>query len=187
MGRPKLLLPWGKTTVIGHLVAQWKELGATQIVVVCGKDDAGISSELTRVGLSEEQRIFNPDPERGMFSSIQCAARWTGWTGGLTHFVLSLGDQPHVCSATLKVLLDLGQEEPEKVCQLRQGGHRRHPVLLPRSEFEELARANATDLKAFLEQTKCGTGFCDSDDPALALDLDWPEDYERALGLYAPK
>ena len=34
MGRPKLLLPWGDTTVIGHLIRQWRELGAAQIAVV---------------------------------------------------------------------------------------------------------------------------------------------------------
>src|SRR5438874_1514761 len=27
MGRPKMLLPWGNTTVLGHLVAQWQALG----------------------------------------------------------------------------------------------------------------------------------------------------------------
>ena len=24
MGRPKLLLPWGKSTVLAHLLAQWR-------------------------------------------------------------------------------------------------------------------------------------------------------------------
>ena len=27
MGEPKLLLPWRGTTVIGHLISQWRELG----------------------------------------------------------------------------------------------------------------------------------------------------------------
>ena len=28
MGRPKLLLPWGETSVLGHLIKQWQALGA---------------------------------------------------------------------------------------------------------------------------------------------------------------
>ena len=28
MGRPKLLLPWRDTTVIGQIIRQWRELGA---------------------------------------------------------------------------------------------------------------------------------------------------------------
>ncbi len=34
MGRPKLLLPWGATTIVGHLLEQWQTLGAAQIAVV---------------------------------------------------------------------------------------------------------------------------------------------------------
>ena len=30
MGRPKLLLPWGDTSVIGHLIRQWQALGAAK-------------------------------------------------------------------------------------------------------------------------------------------------------------
>ncbi|HRY59690.1 MAG: NTP transferase domain-containing protein [Verrucomicrobia bacterium] len=28
MGKPKLLLPWGDTSVLGHLIRQWQSLGA---------------------------------------------------------------------------------------------------------------------------------------------------------------
>ena len=38
MGRPKLLLPWGDTTVIGHLIANWQTVGARQITVVVADD-----------------------------------------------------------------------------------------------------------------------------------------------------
>jgi molybdenum cofactor cytidylyltransferase len=31
MGQPKLLLPWGKTSVLGHLIGQWQSAGAGQI------------------------------------------------------------------------------------------------------------------------------------------------------------
>src|SRR5689334_5757311 len=72
MGQPKLLLPWGNTTILGHLVGQWTFLGAKQIAVVCRLDDAAMNAELNRLNFPERSRIVNPDPERGMFSSIQC-------------------------------------------------------------------------------------------------------------------
>jgi len=34
MGRPKLLLPWHGTTILGHLIQQWKRLSVEQIAVV---------------------------------------------------------------------------------------------------------------------------------------------------------
>src|SRR5829696_1203279 len=79
MGRPKLLLPWGETTVLGHLIAQWQQAGAQQITVVCASGDEGIHKELDRIGFARERRIINPDASRGMFSSVQTAAHWRGW------------------------------------------------------------------------------------------------------------
>ena len=42
MGRPKLLLPWRGTTVIGHIIYQWRELGAAQI--------SNLAVEITIIG-----------------------------------------------------------------------------------------------------------------------------------------
>ncbi len=74
MGQPKLLLPWGKTTVIGHLIAQWQKAGASQIAIVTAVGDQALAKELDRLALPPEDRLCNPAPELGMFSSIQCAA-----------------------------------------------------------------------------------------------------------------
>src|SRR5437660_1384898 len=94
MGQPKMLLPWGKTTVLGHLIAQWQTAGAEQMAVVVAEGDQRIERELARLAFSEENCVRNPLPNRGMFSSIQCAARWAGWKPNLTHFAIVLGDQP---------------------------------------------------------------------------------------------
>src|SRR6267143_6254739 len=96
MGKPKLLLPWGKTSVIGHLIGQWRELGAEQIAVVTAAGDHALGEELDRLAFPTAARIENPAPELGMFSSIQCAARRPGWKMSLTHWALALGDQPHL-------------------------------------------------------------------------------------------
>src|ERR1700690_4241261 len=79
MGTPKLLLPWGGTTVIGHLLREWRELGAAQIGIVRGGQDPPLTAELDRLGFPLADRIENPQPERGMFSSILCATNWPGW------------------------------------------------------------------------------------------------------------
>src|SRR5258706_9753083 len=79
MGRPKLLLPWGSTTVLGHLLRQWEQLGVREIGVVCAADAPGLHDELNWPGFPPTNLIVNPDPDRGMFSSIQCAAAWPAW------------------------------------------------------------------------------------------------------------
>jgi len=179
MGRPKLLLPWGETSVLGHLLQKWTELGAAQIAVVYAADTKIIAAELDRLAFSPAQRIQNPAPENGMFSSIQCAANWQGWNQDLTHWIVTLGDQPHLKTGTLRTLLEFGARNPNKICQPMRGERRKHPVLLPKRFFHELKNSNARDLKIFLlEQAVNLSGF-ESNDAGLDLDMDTPEDYER--------
>src|SRR3989442_11142538 len=49
MGQPKLLLPWGNTSILGHLIAQWRGVGAEQIAVVTAARAEGIDQELRRL------------------------------------------------------------------------------------------------------------------------------------------
>src|SRR5258706_11130408 len=79
MGRPKLVLPWGGRSLLGHQIATWKELLARQIAVVCGAGHGPIWAELDRLQFPGQDRILNPHPEAGMFSSIRCAAQWPNW------------------------------------------------------------------------------------------------------------
>ena len=182
MGRPKMLLPWGKTTVLGHLIQQWRASDARQVTVISADGDAAIFAELDRLGFPLEQRIFNPDPDRGMFSSIQCAARWTAWHAELTSWILVLGDQPHLRDETLRKLLVFAGENSEVVCQPVYKIHRRHPVVIPKNIFRELGHSSAKDLKEFL--ASYASAAFETDDPGLELDIDEPADYEKARSCF---
>lgn len=183
MGRPKLLLLWESTTVIGHLLQQWQMLGAAQIAVVCAATNSALAAELDRLGFPQGNRIFNPHPERGMFSSIQCAAGWTGWQPDVTHWAITLGDQPQVRLETLKRLIEFAAAHPSSICQPGRNGRGKHPVILPADAFLRLKVSSAANLKAFLGTDEMPILHCEIDDPGLDLDLDEPADYERALAL----
>jgi molybdenum cofactor cytidylyltransferase len=187
MGRPKMLLPWGKTSVLGHTLRQWEQLRASQITVVCAAGNQEIRDELDRLQFSDVNRIFNDDPDRGMFSSIRCAAAWPGWNPGLDHWAISLGDQPQVRMETLKAILDFASMNPDKICQPLRNGRRRHPVLLPESAFRALSEFRGSDLKQFLEQSASEFKGFESDDDGLDFDLDTPADFDRARQLYPGK
>jgi len=183
MGKPKMLLPWGDTTILGHLISIWEELGAGQIAVVWAEGDGALKAELDRLGFPPENRITNPKPKRGMFSSIQCAAQWKGWREGLTHWAIVLGDQPQLPASVLRSLLDFARERPEQICQPSRNGRARHPVLLSAGPFHKLAIAREQNLKQFLERMATEVELIEIDDPSLDLDLDTPADYQKALGL----
>lgn len=181
MGRPKLLLPWAGTTILGALLDRWTRLGARQIAVVRAAGGDALAAELGRLQFPAAQVILNPEPERGMFSSIQCAARWDGWDGALTHFCISLGDQPHVREATLRGLLEFAAAHPARFCQPSRGGRGRHPVALPAADFARIAHTTATNLREFRNAPPGRVAMWESDDAGLDLDLDTPADYARAL------
>jgi molybdenum cofactor cytidylyltransferase len=181
MGRPKLLLPWGKTSILGHLVTEWEHMGANQIAIVCAEANQPLDAELDGVGFPARNRIVNSHPERGMFSSVRCAAQWPGWNRALTHWVIVLGDQPHLRRSTLAGLSQFAAAHPEKICQPSRHGRPRHPVILPRNIFEQLAQATEADLKQFLRNRSQETALQEMDDPGLDFDIDEPADYEKAV------
>lgn len=185
MGKPKLLLPWGTTSILEHLIHQWTNLGAAQVAVVRAANDAAVGSELDRIGFPAGNRIANPEPERGMFSSIQCAARWGGWKADLTHWAIVLGDQPHLAAETLRRLLEFAAARPGHICQPARRGRPRHPVLLPKAALGRLKDCQESNLKEFLENARPAVSLCELEDPGLDFDLDTPSDYEEARRRFA--
>jgi len=181
MGRSKLMLRWRDTSVLGHIRKTWNDLGALQTCVVHSASDATILSELDRLDHPKGNRIPNPTPESGMFGSIQCAARWKGWNPDLSHWLITLGDQPQILWDTLKALIQHVYLRPESICQPSYDGRPKHPVFIPKALFLELAESEETDLKAFLEHRRSQVAFLASNDPGLDFDLDTPADYQEAL------
>jgi len=184
MGKPKLLLPWGGTSVLGHLLGQWLALGAGQIATVSAAGDQAVSAELDRLDFPAVNRVVNPTPARGMFSSVQCAARWAGWNADLTHWTIVLGDQPHLRRETLRALLNFAGAHSIEVSQPSRRGRPRHPVVVPKTIFSELKDSRADTLKEFLQSLPPGPALCEMDDPGLDFDLDTPADYEQAIRLF---
>jgi molybdenum cofactor cytidylyltransferase len=180
MGRPKMVLPWGATTVLGHLLGQWQQAGAGQVVVVCAKADSAITTELDRLGVPISQRIINPEPNRGMFSSIQCSAAWGGWLRTLQHIAFVLGDQPHLSSATTLAIAEFASTNPDAICQPSRANRPRHPVFFPRKIFGLIPGSSHSTLKEFLAEHASERKLIEINDPGLDFDIDTPEDYENA-------
>jgi molybdenum cofactor cytidylyltransferase len=179
MGKPKLLLPWHGTTVIGGILAQWRELGAAQIGLVMRSNDTALEAELDQLHFPKQDRIENPQPERGMFSSIVCAAHWNGWLKNINSWAIALGDQPHLQTETLQTLLKLHAQNRGGICQPMSGGRLAHPVILPHSIFAGLKSSGAATLKDFLNLAAAPHVQIEVDDSGLLLDMDTPEDDKR--------
>jgi molybdenum cofactor cytidylyltransferase len=179
MGTCKLLLPWGEKAILTHLLDQWRIAGAAQIAPVIDPSNQPLRRALAHAGFSPSDWIENPSPQLGMFSSLQEASRWTGWLSTLTHWIISLGDQPHIQISTLRLLLDAARENPTHICQPALNGHTAHPIILPASNFRELAQNDVPDLRAYIRRREALRSRVAVKDAGVSRDLDTPEDYAR--------
>ena len=179
MGTCKLLLPWGEKTIVTHLLDQWRSLGAAQIAPVIDPSNQALRKALTHAGLSPSDWIENLSPQLGMFSSLQAASRWGGWLSTLTHWVIALGDQPHIEMSTLRLLLDTARKNPTRICQPSLHGHTAHPVILPANNFRELVQNDIPDLRTYIRTRETFRLRVALEDMGVSEDLNTPEDYVR--------
>ena len=180
MKRPKLLLPWKDTTIVGHLIRIYGTLRIAQLTVVHYAGDSALKAELDRLAISENQRVSNPESTPEMFSSIVAGIRWTGWQADLTHLVIVLGDQPQIARSTVARLLDFSRKHPEHICQPTALGRRGHPVILPRGLAETVAGGSYRHLKEALGECADRVKLLPVDDTSVTTDIDTPAEYSAA-------
>ncbi len=181
MGSPKLCLPWGTTTVLGHLLSQWRDAGADKLLVVHPQSpDAPVVQELDRLNIAPAERIATTAPERGMMGSVVTAAALAAQDESLTHLIISLGDQPHLRVETLRHLLQACQSSPGHLVRLVCDGKPGHPLALPAFMLRELGSTPVTTLRDFLGLHKGPVVDLTCADSGVLLDMDTPDDYARA-------
>ncbi|MCA1597035.1 MAG: NTP transferase domain-containing protein [Chloroflexi bacterium] len=121
---------------------------------------------------------LNPDPDRGMFNSIQIGVAAAMHD---TDFLVALADQPMITGSTIRSLLDLFAAEQPAALQPAFGGKRGHPVLFSRRLREPLLAmpesATLRDLLHSIDVTKVELAT-----DAVLRDIDLPEDYAREIG-----
>jgi molybdenum cofactor cytidylyltransferase len=173
MGRPKMILPWGETTVLGQVIATFKAAGVEDILVVIGGD-----GELLEASLDDSVRtVFNPDYANGeMLSSIQ--AGLAELKPEVEAALIGLGDQPQVRERSVQsVLEEYTQSKASLIVpsfQMRRG----HPWLVARQHWEEIQSMHFPESpRAFLNRHTNDICYVEVDDSGILKDLDTPEDY----------
>lgn len=182
MGRPKLLLPFGQGTVVGSVVQALRAGGVSGIVLVTAPGDEALRAWAAAEGAAGLRVAVNPDPERGMLSSIVEGIAALGGAAGLARQGLPLlvapADLPALRPATVAALLRLGGDAPLAVPSYR--GRRGHPLriapeLIPEIESLDLG----VGLRELLDRHPVRS--IEVDDPGAVRDVDTPEDYRSLV------
>jgi len=130
-GGGKLLAPLAGRPILQHVLDKLAQAGLEDVTVVLGRDAPAI--ELA-IAWRAERRVVNPDPERGLASSLQVGMDALGPDAQAV--LIALGDQPLVAVETIRALFD-APADPSRpvVVPVYVGDPGRNPVLLRRPAF----------------------------------------------------
>jgi CTP:molybdopterin cytidylyltransferase MocA len=174
VGVQKLLLPFAASTVIGSVVAALTGAGADPIVVVAGAQADEIARALTDTGA---QMVRNPDPRRGMLSSLQVGVR--ALPAGVGRFLVALGDQPRLRSADVTRVLDEQARAGAGIAIACYQGKRGHPVVFD-AKYREgvLALDDSRTLRDLIHAHPDDIVNVECESDGVIRDIDTREDYD---------
>ena len=165
-GGKKLLADVRGSTLIERTVASLRDAGVAEIVLVVGPDTGPL------LDAPDVRTVLNPDPSRGMFSSLQA-----GLADVRADAIVVLpGDMPFVDPRTIRSLLQ-AFEARGGIISPRFRGKRGHPVVLPPALREEIVAADpGGTLHHVLAAHRQERIDLDVEDGGVLRDVDRPED-----------
>ena len=130
-GGGKLLASIEGRPVLQHVLDRLAEAGVGDVVVVLGGDADAVEEAIE---WRREQRVRNPDPGRGLSSSVRIGI--DALDEGVDGALIVLGDQPMVSVETIRALLDASLDGARPiVVPVYAGDAGRNPVLVGRDAF----------------------------------------------------
>jgi molybdenum cofactor cytidylyltransferase len=176
MGRPKLLLPFRGGTVVGALVQALRLGGVSGIVLVTAPDDEALRAWAAAAAV---RTAVNPDPERGMLSSIQAGIALISLASNTEPLLVCPADLPALRAETVAAVLAAAGASPLTVATHR--GRRGHPLVIAPALIPEIGTLHAgVGLRELLDRHPVRE--VEVDDPGAVHDVDTPEEYRELAG-----
>jgi molybdenum cofactor cytidylyltransferase len=177
MGMSKMSLPWGSTTVLGHVIETLFSSGLSDIIVVTG----GYRDDVQRAVQGLPARIVhNAEYEGGeMLSSFQLGLTSLGEE--VDAALLVLGDQPQIESWVVHGMVDLYREKKPYLILPSYQKRRGHPWLVDRKLWPVVMElAPPFTLRDFLNQNASKITYLEVNTDTILQDLDTLDDYHRS-------
>lgn len=177
MGRSKMILPWGKTTVIGQVVSVLQEGQVGEIVVVTGGERQAVEAALSGQPV---RSVYNPEFSNGkMLVSLKVGL--ADLSDQVEAALVVLGDQPAIQESVVQAMVERYWEQKPCLMVPSYQMHRGHPWLICRALWGEILSMDSETftMRDFLIRHANEISYLDVDTATILQDLDTPQDYEN--------
>lgn len=174
MGKPKQLLTFKNTTLLGNAIEQAKNSKADSVFCVLGANVDIIQESISNYKI---QTIFNPNFKDGLSSSIVSGIHQL--KNNFEKILIILADQPYITSENLNQLLKASEENTSKIIAAAYDDKAGVPAVFPKNYFQQLLNLQGDKgAKFFLE--KHSSEIIKMKITNL-VDIDTSEDYKNLI------
>ena len=181
MGSPKPLLDWGGETLIEYHVDQLRKGGVDEVIAVLGHAARKVRPLAERAGATT---VLNAEYNEGRASSLRAGA--FAVPSGTSEIIVVNIDQPRPASVSA-CLLENHLSTGALITIPTHDGKRGHPAFLCGSLGPELRRVDEATkgLREIIHRRAESVHELAFDTDIVLLDINTPEDYERARARFA--
>ena len=179
MGQPKMLLPWGETTVLGQVIETLQRAEIKNILVVTGSAREQVDLIVTQYAI---RSTHNPEYANAeMLSSLQTGIRVLREKTSAEAALICLGDQPQVEERSVRAVASRFVETRARLVVPSYRMRRGHPWLAARPLWDEILQMNPQQTpRDFLNRHASKIEYANVDTPSILSDLDTLEDYLKS-------
>lgn len=176
MGQPKLILPWGNSTIIGQVLYTLIVSGIPEIVVVTGGARQQVEEAVKTYPV---KTVFNPEFSSGDMA-VSLKIGLNSLSEPIAAALVVLGDQPQIKTEVIQAIIQRFNHSQGRLIVPSYHMHRGHPWLIGRGLWQELkALSSPYTLRDFLQSHAKEIKYLDVDTPTILMDLDTPDDYQK--------
>jgi molybdenum cofactor cytidylyltransferase len=177
MGKPKQLMPWGKSTILAQAIDNLASSGVDEIIVLLGYR----AEEIKKTIVTKPVKIaINPDYRQGMSTAIIAGLKLVSRQSQAV--MLALGDQPLVNSQTVKQLIAEFSNHDKGIVIPTYQGKRGHPVIFATKYKPELLELKGDiGAREIIKNHPDDTLEVAVDSESIISDIDTREDYQSQL------
>jgi molybdenum cofactor cytidylyltransferase len=177
MGAPKLLLPYGRTTIIETVIERATSSNVDRTLVVLGSHWRTLKELIKKHPVAS---AVNPRFKLGMLSSIQRGI--AALPRKCRAVVIVLGDQPDLQPGVINLLIEAYRQQGKGIIVPIYGNKRGHPALIDLKYRDEIAALDPEiGLRELLQRHPEDILEVQIPDSTALLDIDTPVDYRKAL------